>query len=394
MKDYYSTWSKQNGAPSFEVSYTTNDCYIRKDLSEIYDLSSCSYHLSFGLRNERLQKAMCDQINELPVAGPKAEYALKDEATRLLLDHMGLDSSGKIFYTTSGAESVENALKIARNYSGKSHILSRKKSYHGATMGALSVTGDWRRDGQEILGELTHFIPEPFEKDALLKTEEVINAVGANKIAAIILETITGGNGVYIPDQAWWDGITALCKKYDILLILDEVICGFSRTGKNFGYQHFNLKPDIVCLAKAISGGYFPFGAVYTNSKIAKYFDDKILCAGLTNYAHPIGLKLCREIILYTTSIDFQNNLKQVIGVLESFKSNFKSLAEVRDVRHIGGLMAIELHTVNVSWSSLIKENIYLNVIGNNLIICPILTTNADKLRTVLEKLITIIAKQ
>lgn len=394
MNKYFATWSKQLNAPSFEISYTTNDCYITKELTEIYDLSSCSYHLGFGLRNERLQKAMIEQITELPVAGPKAVYPLKSDTTNALISYIDLDEEGKIFYTTSGAESVENALKIARNYSGKSHILSRQISYHGATVGALSVTGDWRREGQDILSELTHFIPEPNEEDAIKKTEDIILAVGADKIAAIILETITGGNGVYIPEQSWWDGITKLCKKHNILLILDEVICGFGRTGLNFGYQHFNLKPDIVCMAKAISGGFFPFGAVYTNGQIAKAFDNKILSAGLTNYAHPIGLRLCQEVMKMTCEDEFKNNLKQVVGVLSSFKANFENLPEVREVRQIGALMAVELYEHNLSWSSFIKENIYLNVTGKNLIICPILTTSADKLRNILDQVITLLAKQ
>lgn len=394
MSKYFATWSKQQNAPSFEISYTTNDCYITRELSEIYDLSSCSYHLSFGLRNERLQKAMIEQINELPVAGPKTVFPLKTDTTDELISYLDLDTNGKIFYTTSGAESVENALKIARNYTGKSHILSRQVSYHGATLGALSVTGDWRREGQDILTELTHFIPEPHEKEAIKKTEDIILAVGADQIAAIILETITGGNGVYIPDQSWWDGISELCKKYNILLILDEVICGFGRTGLNFGYQHFNLKPDIVCMAKAISGGLFPFGAVYTNSDIAKAFDNKVLSAGLTNYAHPIGLRLCHEVISLTQEEDFQTNLKQVIGVLGTFKTKFEELSEVREVRHIGGLMAVELYESNLSWTSFIQEKIYLNVTGKNLIICPILVTSADKLRIVLDKVIKLLAKQ
>ncbi|EQC44317.1 aspartate aminotransferase family protein [Bacteriovorax sp. Seq25_V] len=391
MSLYFQTWSAQENPNQLEITGTSETDYILKDGSTVYDLSSCSYHLGFGLRNKNLETAIIDQVTSLPVAGPKTVFPLKDQVTKRLLSKLGLE--GKLFYTTSGAESVENALKIARNYSGKTDILARKVSYHGATIGALSATGDWRSDGHLTLSQNTHYIPEPYEKDALERTEEIINAVGADNISAFILETITGGNGVYIPTQEWWDGIQCLCKKYDILLILDEVVCGFSRTGKDFGFQNFKLSPDIICLAKAISGGFFPFGAVYFNSEISKHYDKNVLSAGLTNYAHPIGLKLCDEVLNLIEDQSFQDNLDQVEKLLSDFKENVQSFPNIKEVRHIGALMAIEVIEQHFSWKVFKENGLYINVTGQNIIICPIMTTDLKKLEDALNKVKNLLNK-
>ncbi len=385
MSLYFSTWSSQENPNKLEISSTTQTDYVLKDGKEIYDISSCSYHLGFGLRNKQLEDAMINQINTLPVAGPKTVFPLKDQVTKRLLDKLGL--KGKIFYTTSGAESVENALKIARNYSGKSDILARKVSYHGATLGALSATGDWRSDGHLSLSQHTHYIPEPHEDNAIERTEEIINAVGSDNISAFILETVTGGNGVYIPSQAWWDGIQMLCKKYNILLILDEVVCGFSRTGKDFGYQNFNLTPDIICMAKAISGGFFPFGAIYFSEEVSKHYDKNVLSAGLTNYAHPIGLKLCDEVLNLIEDKKFQENLKSVQEILSKFKDEAGLFTNIKEIRHLGALMAIEVLDQKYSWKFFADHGLYINVTGKNIIICPIMTTDLSKLSAALDKL-------
>lgn len=392
--DYFATWAAQKNALRIEIETTDNEHYITKDNNKIYDLSSCSYHQCFGLRNKLIEQSLIDQVQTLPLAGPKIAFELKDKASRDLLNYINLDHNGKIFYTTSGAESIENALKIARQVSGKGHVLSRKKSYHGATTAALSVTGDWRRNGHELLASLTHFIPEPSEKNSLSKTEEIILKVGPENICAFVLETITGGNGVYIPEQSWWDGITHLCHKYNILLILDEVVCGFGRTKKNFAFQNFNLRPDIVTMGKAISGGFFPFGAVYFSHKISSFYDENVLSAGLTNYAHPIGLRLCHDIIAYTQSSSFKETQNLVFKSLREFANELQNLKSVKEVRHYDGLMAIELNDHhNLKVTDFLKNNLFLNISGNNLIICPFLNSSVENLKNALTKVKDIITK-
>lgn len=389
-ESYFFTWTKQEDAPKLELKETTADSYITTDGQEIYDLSSCSYHLGLGLRNERLNKVITDQYSTLPVAGPKIVYDLKSQCSEKLLNSLGLER-GKIFYTVSGAESIENALKMARQASGKNHILSRKTSYHGATLGALSITGDWRRDGSPTLEKYSHFIPGPEEQDALKKTEEIINKVGANNIAAICLETITGGNGVIIPTQEWYDGITNLCKKYDIYLILDEVVCGFGRTGKNFGFQHFNLRPDFVCMAKNISAGFFPFGAVYVSKRISDYFDKNTLSCGLTNYAHPVGLRLCSEIIDIINEKEFKTNFNNLEKVLTNSIKDLSKSSVVTNIRQIGLLMAIELSDHELTWNKLKDHGLYINLANNCLIITPIMNSTPDRLKNAMDKLIQLL---
>ncbi|EQC51210.1 aspartate aminotransferase family protein [Bacteriovorax sp. DB6_IX] len=390
---YYYSWTKQNSASKLEIKETTVDSYLTHDNREIYDLSSCSYHLSFGLRNERLTNAISDQYKVLPAAGPKLVYNLKQETSQKLLKALG-QNEGKIFYTVSGAEAVENALKMARKVSGKEHILSREKSYHGASVGALSITGDWRREGSPLLDHLTHFIPEPFENDALAKTEEIIKKVGPQKIAAICLETITGGNGVYIPDPNWYEGIQNLCRKYKIFLILDEIVCGFARTGKNFAFQHYNLAPDFICMAKNISGGFFPFGAVYTSKEVSDYYENEVLSCGLTNYAHPIGLRVCSEILDLIEEREFVDNIKNLEQTLKDSHQEFNQLSCVKECRQIGNLMAVELdYKDSLSWNDFIKENLYINVSNNILIITPIMMTTPQRLKQALKKLKGVLEK-
>ncbi len=386
-QSYYFTWTKQEDAPQLEIQSTTQDSYVLKDDQEVYDLSSCSYHLSFGLRNDTLTKVITTQYHDLPVAGPKIVYPLKQETTKKLINFLELEDNGKIFYTVSGAEAIENALKIARQYTGKDIILSRKKSYHGATVGALSITGDWRRDGSPTMDALTEFIPEPDALNALEETEELINKIGSSKIAALCLESITGGNGVIIPTQKWYDGIQALCKKYEILLILDEVVCGFARTGRNFGFHNYNLVPDIVCMAKGISGGLFPFGAVYTSEKISKYFDKNVLSCGLTNYAHPVGLKLCSAIIDLIHTQEFNQNFKALEDILSKFSKRIITLENIVEVRAIGLLAAIQTKGIELDWNYFIKNGIYINSSNGALILTPILTTTPKRLEKALEKL-------
>lgn len=389
-ESYFFTWTKQEDAPSLELKETTVDSYITTDGQEVYDLSSCSYHLGLGLRNERLSKVISDQYSTLPVAGPKIVYDLKLQCSKKLKSSLGF-KDGKIFYTVSGAESIENALKMARQASGKKHILSREVSYHGATLGALSITGDWRRDGSPTLKEYSHFIPGPEDKDAITKTEETIKQIGADNIAAICLETITGGNGVIIPTQEWYDGISKLCKQYNIYLILDEVVCGFGRTGKDFGFQHYGLKPDFICMAKNISAGFFPFGAVYVSKRVSDYFDKNTLSCGLTNYAHPVGLRLCSEIIDIINEKEFKKNFDQLEIVLKNSITKLETSSKVTSIRQIGLLMAVELSNHELTWSKLKDQGLYINLANNCLIITPIMNTTPIRLEQAMDKLIQIL---
>jgi taurine--2-oxoglutarate transaminase len=367
---YYISWSKQNGATTFPILrvdgariYTTND-------RPVIDMSSISYQAHFGHNHPLIIKKIKEQLDSIPMSSPKGVTPNKNETTEKLLQYMDR-ADGKIFYTTGGAETIENALKFARDISGKKIILARQNSYHGATLGALSVTGDWRNPLHLTTTDWVVRIPEPDSKNAVDLTRQIILATGSENIAGLILETITGGNGVIIPSEEWYNGIQSLCDEFNIILILDEVVCGFHRTGKSFAYQHYkNLKPDMVTLAKGITGGMIPFGALWTSKKIAKVYEDKLLCCGLTNYAHPLGIAAMSAVLEILTTKSFQDNLAIIEKLFLSELEKLKSLPIVKNIRVSGMLCAIDLHKT-VEWKNFFEKGIYLVSQTNRLILAP-----------------------
>jgi taurine--2-oxoglutarate transaminase len=215
----------------------------------------------------------------------------------------------KFLYTLGGADANENAIKLARGYTGKFKILSRYRSYHGATYGAISATGDTRRVAWEPLTMpgVVHFldpyryrstfhrsnpdIPEAeFTRDYLNHIEELIQYEGPQTIAAILIESVTGTNGVIVPPEGYMHGLRKLCDKYEILLIVDEVMSGFGRTGKWFAVNHWDVIPDIITMAKGLTSGYAPLGCVAMKPEIASAFDEKVYQGGLTYNGHPVSL--------------------------------------------------------------------------------------------------------
>ena len=385
---FFITWSKQKNALTLDIESSKDSFYIDSSGNKIIDLCSTSYQAAFGHSHAPIKKAIQAQLNTLPIATPKAIFDLKENATNSLLNLLGL--KGKIFYTISGAESVENALKIARQVTGKSIVLSRQNSYHGATLGALSLTGDWRNKEHITVDKWTKRIPEPKDDPNGKKLEEIILKTGTDKIAAICIETITGGNGVIIPPKSWWTAIKRIKKKYGILLILDEVICGFGRTGKHFGFQHFNITPDLICLAKVITAGYIPFGALWVSPALSKHYNQNVLSCGLTNYAHPLGLAAMEVVIKELQTVEHKNNFSRLEEIMTNFQSKSCAHEKIKDCRQIGLLMAIELHSP-IETSKFLKESILLASVGNNIIIAPCFTMKPTHLKNALNKVMKII---
>lgn len=385
---FFITWSKQKNALTFDIESSKDCFYIDKYGNKTIDLCSTSYQAAFGHSFTPIKKAIQKQVNDLPIASPKALFSLKESATKSLLEILEL--KGKILYTISGAEAIENALKIARQTTGKKIVLARKQSYHGATLGALSVTGDWRNNDHSTVDKWTKRFPEPHDDPNGEKLEEIIIKLGKDNIAAICIETITGGNGVIVPPKSWWKALKRIKNEYGILLILDEVICGFGRTGKNFGYQHFNIKPDLVCLAKIITGGYIPFGAVWVSSAISRIYNNKILSCGLTNYAHPLGLAAMVEVIKEIKTESHKSNFSKLEEILEQFKSKTISCCEIKECRRIGLLMAIELNSP-IHASMFLKNFILVSSVENNIIIAPPFTMKPTHLKKALSKVMNII---
>lgn len=377
---YYVSWVKQKGAETIGIASVNGVKIITNDGIELFDMSSISYQAHFGQNHPTIIKHLKSQLDTIPMSSPKGIYPGKNEATYELLQYMG-KLEGKIFYTTGGAETVENALKIARDITKKKIILARKNSYHGATQGALLATGDWRHDSHLLPEDWVARIPEPNEPDAIILTRAIIEQVGHQNIAAVIIETVTGGNGVFYGDQAWWDGISALCKEFNILLIMDEVVCGFGRTGKPFGYMHYNVHPDMICLAKGITGGMIPFGALWTSSTIADHYEDKVLSCGLTNYAHPMGMAAMKGVLEIVKDQNFLENLVKVEKLFSEKLEELKKLKIVKDIRVKGMLAAVDLNTT-VPFKQFYQKGIYLVAQTGRIIIAPPLIISEKELNT------------
>jgi len=351
------SWSRQKDVNPIPVKRASGIYFWDYDGNRYTDMSSQLVNLNLGFGNKEIEEAIKAQMDDFcfvsPSYGAESRAKLAQKIIALMPDNMG-----KVFFTNAGADANENAVKIARMYTGKFKIFSRYRSYHGSSFGAGNLTGEPRRYALEpgIPGFVKFFDPYvyreavPFgsEEDAtkyyLEKLEEQIQYEGPHTIAAIVLETVTGSNGVIIPPKGYLPGVRALCDKYNILMVCDEVMTGWCRTGRMFAFEHFGVKPDIVTFAKGVTCGYVPLGGVVVSSRIAEYFDDNLLSCGLTYSGHPLACAAgvaCIEYYEKHRIADRVGEVGKVLGeILEELKERHPC---VGDVRYIGLLSAVEL---------------------------------------------------
>ena len=385
---FYYSWMRQNDAVDFPVASTEHDEFVLTDGRRIYDMISTSFQANFGHSHPVIMQKIASQLARMPIASPKSTFELKKRVSDRLLHLLNLgtpDHRGKIFYTVSGSESVENALKIARQQTGRKIVLARQKSYHGATLGALSVTGDWRNDPHLTFEEGTARIPEHDADPDLIETKKIISDVGPHNIAAMILETISGTNGMSVPPTEWFAGLETLCRENGILLIMDEVLVGFGRVGADFAFQDYGLTPDLVCMSKAISGGYIPFGAVWTSPEIATTYDNEVLACGLTNYGHPLGLAALEGVIDVLENPDFQSNKRELEKTLADSMAKIGELSFVKEVRLRGLMAAIDLDRPAPGWKEGFEHGLHLYGKDNMNIIAPPYISTTERLSTALD---------
>ena len=302
------TWSAQAHVNPIPIKRAEGVYFWDVQGKRYLDLNSMVMCVNIGHGNKRVIEAMVQQTRELPFAGPGMATRPRAELGRLLA---GIVPEGltKFLYTLGGADANENAIKLARGYTGRYKVLARYRSYHGATHGAIAATGDPRRVAAEpgVMPGVVHFL-DPYRyrstfhrtnpgiseaefcRDYLNHLEEIIQYEGPNTIAAILLESVTGTNGVIIPPDGYLTGVRALCDKYGIVMICDEVMSGFGRTGRWFAVDHWNVKPDIMTMAKGLTSGYAPLGAVAMRPEIAAAFNERAYQGGLTYNGHPVSL--------------------------------------------------------------------------------------------------------
>ncbi|MBI3762273.1 MAG: aminotransferase class III-fold pyridoxal phosphate-dependent enzyme, partial [Chloroflexi bacterium] len=309
--------------------------------------------------DQRVIDAIKAQAEELAYAGPSMASKVRAEIGRELAEVTPGDLK-RFFFTLGGAEANESAIKMARAFTGRQKIMTRYRSYHGATAGSITLTGDHRRWANEpgIPGVIRFFDPykyrsslyqegdsdQVFARKCLDQIEEIIMYEGPHTIAAIFLETVTGTNGVIIPPDGYLQGLRGICDKHGILLVCDEVMCGLGRTGEWFAVDHWKVVPDLITMAKGLTSAYMPLGAVAISGKIYDFFRDKVFYGGLTYSAHPMSLAAAVANLRVLKDDDLVGNSKRMgkvmAGLMDDLKAEHPS---VGDVRNIGVFGVIEL---------------------------------------------------
>src|SRR6187401_3797157 len=284
------SWSIQSAIDPIVVDHAEGVWLYTPEGKRILDFNSQLMSVNIGHGDRRVIDAITTQANQLQFVQPAFATEIRARLGSKLAEILPSDID-KVFFTLGGAEAIENAIKLARHYTGRHKLLARYRSYHGATMGAMTLTGDPRRLANEpgLVGVVrypdTHrwgeAEPRPVA-ESLQGLEDVIRYEGAHTIAAVFLETVVGTNGILIPPDGYIQGVREICDRHGILMVADEVMAGFGRTGRWFAIDHWDTVPDLMTMAKGLTSSYLPLGAVAMNHKIAKHFDTTFYYGGLT----------------------------------------------------------------------------------------------------------------
>jgi taurine--2-oxoglutarate transaminase len=272
------------------------------DGNRYLDFSSQLVNVNIGHAHPAVVKAIQEQAAVLPTVAPAHADLTRGRAAAAVLAYAP-DTMSKVFFTNGGADANENAIRLARLFTGRDKVVSHYRSYHGNTGAAVVATGDWRRVPNEFARGHVHVFgpylyrtefwatsPEQESERALRHLERVIQAEGPASVAAVLLETIPGTAGVLVPPPGYLPGVRELCDRYDIVLILDEVMAGFGRAGSWFAFDRFDVRPDLITFAKGVNSGYVPAGGVIIRADIAAMFDERVFPGGLTYSGHPLAM--------------------------------------------------------------------------------------------------------
>jgi len=357
------TWSAQGKVKPLAVK-RAKGVYIWDTAGKRYlDFNSMTMCVNIGHGDERVIRAIQAQAAELPYAAPGMATKVRALASRLVAQISPGGKLTKVLFTLGGADANENAVKLARGRTGRSKILCRYRSYHGATAGAMALSGDPRRTAWEplLMPGVVHFLDpyryrstfhrtapdiseEDFCQDYLNHLEEVIRYEGSSTIAAVLIESVTGTNGIIIPPEGYLQGVRSLCDKYGMLMIADEVMSGFGRTGKWFAVDHWKVIPDLMTMAKGLTSAYAPLGAVAMKSEVAAAFEEVKYESGLTYTSHPISLAAAIANIGVMQEDHLVEHAAQMGPVLHNLLAELgEAHPSVGEVRSIGLFGVIEL---------------------------------------------------
>lgn len=425
QKEYVlQSWSRQKNLNPLVIEKAEGIYFYDSEGTRYSDMSAQLVNLNLGFGNKEIGEAIKAQVDQFCFVGPSYAAESRSTLAKMLIDRLP-DSFGKIFFTNAGADANENAIKIARMYTGRNKVFSRYRSYHGSSFGAGNLTGEPRRYPLEpgIPGFVKFFDPYVYRSQVPFASEEEASKFyvgmlreqlvyeGANSVAAIVLETVTGSNGVIIPPKGYLPGVRALCDEFGIVMICDEVMAGFGRTGTMFAFENFGAVPDLVTFAKGVTCGYVPLGGVAVSKKIASYFDDNLLSCGLTYSGHPLACAAGVACVDYYDKANILDNVKAVGTLLgEELEKLKEAHACVGDVRYIGLFSSIELVKDKATKEALVsygkdEKGVMGKIIGllkerkfmtysheNMVLICPPLIITKEQLLEEMKKVDEVLA--
>ena len=408
------SWSKQKGLDPICVERAEGVYLYDYNGKRYLDFSSGLMNVNIGHGDQRVTNAVVKQMQKVSYVTPGCATGVRGELGKKLAE-ICPGSLNKAFFTLSGAGSIENAIKLARLYTGRHKIITRYRAFHGATYAAMTAGGDPRKlpsDSQQV-PNIVHVEdaycyrcpwsqkPESCILECISHVERVIDFEGPNNIAAILMEGESGTSGCIKYPSNYWKKLREICDKHGILLISDEVMSGFGRTGKWFGFENHGVVPDMVCMAKGITAGYLPFGCVMVTDTIAAKFDNEPLMIGLTYSAHSTSCAAALEVIkIYETDHLIENTVKMSAYVnkcVDELKNNHRSIGDFRNTGLLGCLELVKnretkeplapynapasaMHAMNKVTAKLKELGMYTFVRWNYIFIAPPLTVTEEQI--------------
>lgn len=359
----FHSWSMQGNLNPLVIAGAQGCELWDYDGNTYLDFSSQLVNVNIGYQHPRVLAAMKAQLELLTTIAPATANLARGEAAKRIVD-LAPEGFSKVFFTNAGADANENAMRMARMYTGRDKIFSAYRSYHGNTGSAIVATGDPRRIPNEYARGHVHFFnPYLYRSEFNATTEEeecqralahlrrMIECEGPNSVAAILLESVPGTAGILVPPKGYMQGVRALADEFGIVLIVDEVMAGFGRTGSWFAFEQDGIVPDLITFAKGVNAGYVPAGGVIISEKISHYFDDHFFAGGLTYSGHPLAMS---AIVATLDAMKDEKVVENAATVGDGvLRAGLTSLAQkhalIGDVRGRGMFQALELVTDRVA---------------------------------------------
>ncbi len=354
----FHSWSAQGLIAPLPIAGGSGATFWDNEGNRYLDFASQLVNLNLGHQHPRLVDAVVRQAQQLCTVAPAFANDVRSEAARLIAERAPGDLN-KVFFTSGGAEANENAVRMARNHTGRHKVLTTYRSYHGATGTTIAMTGEPRRwNGEMGAHGIVHFFGPYTYRSAFHSTTEaeeceralehlrtVVQMEGPSTVAAIVLEPVVGTNGVLVPPDGYLAGVRALCDEHGILMVADEVMVGFGRIGEWFAVDHWGVVPDLITFAKGVNSGYVPLGGVVISDRVAASFDDRPYPGGLTYSGHPLACAVAVESLRVFAEDDVPGTAAR-LGE-EVIRPELEAMAErhpsIGEVRGLGCFFAIEL---------------------------------------------------